>query len=103
MIVNVKSLTKPSNCYIIKLQQHLIFHLKVVGDAVAYLYDGFVGFKLLEQASGTHLGQGIAFYRSELWLKSTRQIKSRSRRNGSEKRSAPGTKPPVSGGFVICT
>ncbi len=51
--------------YIIKLQQHLIFHQKVVGDAIAYLYDGFVRFKLLEQASSKHLGQGIAFYCSE--------------------------------------
>jgi len=78
MLANDKSLTKPSNYYIIKLQQHLIFHQKIVGEAVAYLYEGFVGFKLLEQASGTHLGQGIAFYHSELWLKSTRQINSKS-------------------------
>ncbi|RKZ82320.1 MAG: hypothetical protein DRQ39_10840 [Gammaproteobacteria bacterium] len=82
MIANDKSLTKPSNCYVIKLQQHLIFHQKVIGDPVVYLYDGFNGFKLFEQASCKHLGQAIAFYRSELWLKSTRQIKSRSLRNG---------------------
>lgn len=33
--------------YIIKLQQHLVFHEQVVGDAVAYLYDGFKIFVLV--------------------------------------------------------
>jgi len=46
--------------YIIKLQQHTIFHQKVAGNAATFLYDGFVDFKFLEQAYRKLSGQGIA-------------------------------------------
>ena len=67
--------------YIIKLQKHLTFHQQVFGNAVAYLYDGFIGYSVL----------WLHITCNGLGHMSTRQIKYRSRRKGSEKSLVGGT------------
>lgn len=42
------------NRYIIKLQQHFIFHEQIIGDAVIYLYDGFEIFGYLHRFYLSH-------------------------------------------------